>query len=347
MTEIKINILAPSESGHWPDKLIRLAGYPATDAWSSFIQQIYNFPVFRIEAQQGDKILGLLVLFWVRHPIFGNYLTTAPFGSYGGFSFASTGVRNALLGEAKRLCLEIGAQHIVVRFISRQDSPPPDWQPHPVYATFLIDLETDTENLLLSYSSNHRNHIRKSQKRNLQIRFGHLELLDNTYKVLARSMHELGSPYHSKAYLKAMAEALNEKLEFAVVYDKAGMLVGGGVLIFHDQVVTNLHANILRKYRSSYAGEFLYWSIIERYYQQGLSVFDLGRSLIGSGNEVFKMKWNPRKELLAYWYYLSPGNNLPDLNQNNPKFQLAIKIWKHLPAPIVRLLGPALIRGLA
>ena len=347
MTELKVRVLDSFEQNPWPDKLIQLAGFPATASWSNFIQKIYKFPVYKIEARHGDQVAGLLVLFWIRHPIFGSYLTTAPFASYGGFSFSSLPARDALLAEAARLCRELRAQYTVVRFDAEQDDPPPDWQPHPIYATYLVDLAPDPEALLSSYSANHRNHIRKSLKRNFSIQFGHLDLLNDTYAALARSMHELGSPYHSKAYLHAMAESLGEKLEFAVVQDESGNLVGSGAFIFHGRVVTNLHANILRKYRSSYAGEFLYWSLLERYCQQGLRTFDLGRSLMGSGNEVFKMKWNPRKERLAYWYYLPSNRKIPELNQKNPNIQLIISLWKRLPFPIVRLLGPALIRGLA
>jgi hypothetical protein len=73
----------------------------------------------------------------------------------------------------------------------------------------------------------------------------------------------------------------------------------------------------------------------------------MGRSLIGSGNEVFKMKWNPQKQVLAYWYYLRKIHGVPGLNQKNPKFRLAIWMWQRMPAFIVRLIGPALIRGLA
>jgi hypothetical protein len=201
--------------------------------------------------------------------------------------------------------------------------------------------------MMSAYTSDHRNHIRKSLKKNFSIKFGQLELLDDTYEGLARSMHELGSPYHNKSYLGMMAEALGNALEFAVLYSPHGEIAGAGVFISQGNVVTNLHANILRRYRSDYAGEFLYWSLIERYSRKGYKVFDLGRSLIGSGNEVFKMKWKPRKQLLAYWYALMPGHTLPELNQKNPKFQIAIWMWKHMPAFAVRLLGPFLIKGVA
>ena len=144
-----------------------------------------------------------------------------------------------------------------------------------------------------------------------------------------------------------MAELLGDTLEFAVLYDADGKISGAGDFIYQEDTISNLHANILRDTRSLYAGEFFYWSVIERGISKGLKTFDLGRSLIGSGNEVFKMKWSPKKQPLAYWYWLAPGEHLPSINQKNPKFQAVIAIWKRLPAFVVKLIGPYIIRGLA
>jgi FemAB-related protein (PEP-CTERM system-associated) len=288
-----------------------------------------------------------LALVRVKHLIFGDYLTTSPFGSYGGFAYSSQASRDALLEKARALGNELGVEYVNVRFEAGEDVPPDGWMQHPVYATYLVDLVPDPHELMTGYSSDHRNHIRKSFKKRFSIKFGHLDLLDDAYEALAQSMHELGSPYHNKAYLEAMAKSLGSALELAVVYGTQDQLVGVGVFILQGDTVTNLHANILRRFRSDYAGEFLYWMALERYSRRGFKIFDLGRSLIGSGNETFKMKWRPRKKLLAYWYALMPGKQLPELNQKNPKFQLAISVWKRLPAFLIRPLGPFLIKGLA
>ncbi|HUE99797.1 MAG TPA: GNAT family N-acetyltransferase, partial [Anaerolineales bacterium] len=281
------------------------------------------------------------------HFIFGDYLATSPFGSYGGFAYSSVAVREVLLEKARLLGNELGVEYVNIRFEAGEEPPAEGWIQQPVYATYLAELGSDPAPWMRDYSSDHRNHIRKSLKKGFSIKFGHLDLLNDAYEAIALSMHELGSPYHTKGYLRTMAESLGDALEFAVMYGPHGELAGGGVFILQGDVATNLHANILRRFRSDYAGEFLYWSALERYCRKGLKIFDLGRSLIGSGNEAFKMKWRPRKELLAYWYALSSGNQLPERNQKNPKFQAAISIWKRLPAFIVRPLGPFLIKGLA
>ncbi|HEX2697025.1 MAG TPA: GNAT family N-acetyltransferase [Anaerolineales bacterium] len=342
-----MQILAPNDPAFWPDQLALSGGFAGFDSWMKFVEKVYGFPAYRIVARTGDQISGLLALTHIKHRIFGDHLITAPFASYGGFAFSSAEASDALLAKARGLANDLGVDYVNVRFEAGELTPPLGWVQQPLYATYLTDLTSDLDALLSSYSPDHRNHIRKSLKKGFGIKFGHLDLLDDAYEGLARSMHELGSPYHDKDYLRVMAESLGRSLEFAVVYSPLGKLAGAGVFIFQGRMVTNLHANILRDYRSIYAGEFLYWSVVARYSQRGFKVFDMGRSLIGSGNEVFKSKWKPKRQLLAYWYALHGKTSLPALNQRNPKFRIAIQTWKYLPAIFVRLMGPYLIKGLA
>lgn len=349
MTEpcLTLHRLAAQEPANWPEMLTLPATFTALDTWTNFVHAVYRFPTYRFETEIEGRVTGLLALTHIQHPIFGNYLTTSPFGSYGGFAFQNVEARDRLLAAARALAKDLKVEYVNIRFAPPDPAPPPGWVQHPVYCTYWMDLSPDLDALLSNFSSDHRNHIRKSYKKGFTLRFGGLELLDDAYEVLARSMHELGSPYHAKTYLKTMAEFLGDTLEFAVLYAPQGALAGAGVFIQHGKTVTNLHANILRAFRSDYAGEFLYWGVIARYARRGFQIYDIGRSLVGSGNETFKMKWKPRKHPLAYWYALRPGVELPALNQKNPKFAAAIWLWKRLPAFLVRAVGPALINGLA
>ena len=321
--------------------------FSGLDSWMKVANGIYGYEIYRYEVTEDSQLLAAVSLVEVKHPVFGHYLVTSPFASYGGFVYESQSARDLLLDEISQLAERLKVEYIAIRFDEGDATPPDNWIQQPSYYTYLVDLSSGTEAVLKTFSSDHRNHVRKSLKKGFKIRFGHLDLLDDIYEALARSMHELGSPYHTKTYLREMAESLGGALEFAVLYDPQGKIAGGGVFIFQGDTMFNLHANILRDVRSNYAGEFLYWSVIEHGIQKGMKTFDLGRSLVGSGNEVFKMKWQPRKKLLAYWHWLAPGQEIPALNQKNPKFQLAIAVWKRLPAFVVRAIGPHLVRGLA
>ena len=192
------SILQENESIVLPDSIARSAGFVGMDAWLKFINRMYKFPVYKIISQTKNEINGWLALVRVRHPIFGDYLTTSPFGSYGGFAYSSIAARDTLLEKARALANDLGVEYVNVRFEAGEQIPPAGWIQHPLYATYCAELVSDANQLMSTYSSDHRNHIRKSMKKGLAIKFGHLDLLDDAYAGLARSMHELGSPYHNK-----------------------------------------------------------------------------------------------------------------------------------------------------
>jgi FemAB-related protein (PEP-CTERM system-associated) len=341
-----IRLLSADAPADLPPELERTLNFPGLDSWGSFITKQYRYERIRLRAG-GQRATGFLSLMHITHPLFGNYLLTAPYASYGGFAFDSTSVRDALLDEAAAIASKRSVSHTLVRCDDSVATPPPGWLQHSIYRTYLVDLQPTPDEILCSFSSNHRNHVRKSLAHGFSIKVGHLEILEDTYEGLAGGMHELGSPFHSIGYFDAMARSLGDTLRFVVIYEKSGKVAGGGVFISQDDTVTNLYANILSQYRSYHVGEFFYWSVMLHYQQAGFKILDLGRSLIGSGNEVFKMKWRPAIKGLAYWYKLGRAKEIPELNQKNPQFQLAISAWKRLPSPLVRLIGPYLIRGIA
>lgn len=320
--------------------------FTGLDPWLSFISQVYSYETVRFTVGS-QRTTGVLSMAQIAHPLFGKYLLSAPFGSYGGFAFETVQDRNNLLLQAEQFVRDRKLDYALVRFKECEGAPPETWKQQALYRTYITDISVGEDALMRSFSSNHRNHIRKSAKRGFTIRFGGLEILDDAYEGLSLGMHELGSPWHGKNYIRAMAVSLGESLRFAVVYDTAKVVAGAGIFVTQDKTVTNLYANVSRKYRAVHVGEFFYWSVIQHYYSLGMLEFDMGRSLIGSGNEVFKMKWNPRISPLAYWYHLGTAKEVPHLNQNNAKFQAAIWLWKRLPKKVVRALGPHIIRGIA
>jgi serine/alanine adding enzyme len=346
MSEMRIRKLERDQAAAWSEALASSATFTALDPWSTLVQKTYGYEIHRYEAVTENEVTGVMALTHVRHPIFGNYLATSPYGNYGGFVFTTPEARDALLQQARRLTDDLKAEYVVLRFVDDGSTPPSPWLQNPIYSTYLMNLPAQADDLWATFGSQHRKHTRQALRKGFQSRFGHLELLDDVYEALARSMHELGSPYHSKKYLRDMATLLGDDLEFVVLRDANGKLAGSAVLIYQGEIATNLHANILHDVRSEYAGDFLYWSMLEHYCQKGIKICDMGRSLNGSGNETFKMKWRPRKVPLAYWYYLPKGGPVPELNQKSAKFQAAIRVWKMLPAFVVRAIGPSLIRGI-
>jgi serine/alanine adding enzyme len=314
--------------------------------WNNILQNIYGFEQFWLLAKNNNRVVGCAALALADHPIFGKYLVTAPFGSYGGFYFDTDEAHAALIQKIEELKYILGTRYALIRIIDNGIKIPPGWINDSIYSTYMIEIRDDPQQYLQHVISRKtRACIRNSMNRGCHVSFGHKELLDDFWYVVSRAMKELGSPFHSRRYLKAVLDTLQDNVKINIIYSKDSYPCAAGLHILHNDQVDFLYGPKLNKYRSLNIGEFLYWSIIEYYFQNGFRKLNLGRSLIGSNNENFKMKWRPAVRNLASMYYVSPGDSLPGLNQANPKFKNAIKMWQRMPLWTHRVVGPKVISG--
>ena len=152
MSQTVIRRLSHEEQVPLSTDLSQAVGFTGLDAWMKFVHAFYGFPLYRLVAQTGDEITGWLALVRVKHPAFGDYLVTSPFGSYGGFAYSSVAARDGLLDQAQALAKQLGVEHVNVRFDAGGETPPAGWVGHPIYATYRVDLAPDPNTLLSAYS---------------------------------------------------------------------------------------------------------------------------------------------------------------------------------------------------
>ena len=93
------------------------------------------------------------------------------------------------------------------------------------------------------------------------------------------------------------------------------------------------------------ANNYMYYEVMGRALEVGVRRFDFGRSKLGSGSYAFKTQWNMRERPLPYQFYLVKRKSMPNFSPANPKFKLAISMWKALPLPITKILGPVMVRA--
>ena len=98
--------------------------------------------------------------------------------------------------------------------------------------------------------------------------------------------------------------------------------------------------------RAFSAFDRMYWELMVHAADRGVRHYDFGRSRVGTGSYRFKKHWGFEPEPLAYQYDLVASPELPNKTPDNPRFDLAIKVWKHLPLAVTNRVGPWLSRGL-
>jgi len=90
----------------------------------------------------------------------------------------------------------------------------------------------------------------------------------------------------------------------------------------------------------------MYWEVMRRACERGFKLFDFGRSKAGTGAYSFKRNWGFEPTALTYQFRLIKAEKIPDVNPLNPKFQAFIALWRRLPVPLTKVLGPSIVRGI-
>jgi FemAB-related protein (PEP-CTERM system-associated) len=114
---------------------------------------------------------------------------------------------------------------------------------------------------------------------------------------------------------------------------------------FRDRVLP-YYTGSLDKARAGGANDYMYWSVMRRARARGCTIFDFGRSKVGTGPYHFKRNWGLEPRPIAHQYYMCNGGALPNINPANPRYALLIRAWQRLPIFLATAVSPVLSRSL-
>jgi FemAB-related protein (PEP-CTERM system-associated) len=271
--------------------------------------------------------------------LFGRTLTSLPFLNHGGVLAASDDVARALVEEAARLAASRRCRHVELRHIGRRFEHLPCRQ-HKVTMRLAL-----AGGLWERLDRKARNQVRKAQKSDLTVERGGAELLPAFYAVFARNMRDLGTPVYSKKFFAEVLEACGDRARIIVVRLK-GAPIAAGFTYRTAGMVEIPWASSIRDFNALCPNHLLYWHALETAIADGVAVFDFGRSTPDEGTFKFKEQWGAEPVALHWEYWLPPGNEVPDQSPKNPKFRMAVEMWKRLPLWAANTIGPAVVRGI-
>jgi len=148
-----------------------------------------------------------------------------------------------------------------------------------------------------------------------------------------------------KSYFRILREEFADCSDIVTVTSNGKAVASVLNFYFRDQVLPYYGGGTAAA-RALAANDFMYWEVMRRACERGYRVFDFGRSKLGTGSYAFKRNWGFAAVPMHYQYQLTSGHGIPDLNPLNPKLKLFVSTWKHMPLPLARLFGPAIVRGI-
>ncbi|HVB99770.1 MAG TPA: FemAB family XrtA/PEP-CTERM system-associated protein [Candidatus Dormibacteraeota bacterium] len=310
--------------------------------WKEVVEKSFRWPTFYLMAEEGDEIRGVLPLVWQKSRLFGSFLTSVPYLNAGGTLAVDEQARDALTGEAIELARRRKARYLELRYRTDPGLHLPT-RCHKV--AMVLPLPSDPEAMWAGLPHKVRTDIRKGMKANLEAEFAGEEFLDDFYAVFARNMRDLGTPVYGRQFFSTILRLFPEDAHICRVRCQ-GATIAVSFLIGYRETLEAVWSASRYDYLAMRPNMFLYWSILRFAAERGFRCFDFGRSTIGSGTHQFKKQWGAGEVPLHWAYWLPENASLPELNPENPRYRLAINLWRRLPVPVTKLLGPGLARRL-
>lgn len=312
-------------------------------AWFHLIKDHYGHQAYYLSAWSDDEMVGGLPLFLVHTRFFGRILVSIPYACYGGPCASNAEASEALIARAIELARNLKVDYLELRnkqALERKDLVSKDFK-----YTYALNLKQSNADRWFSLNKEIRQKIFKALELGCSVIHGREELMDEFYAIYCRRMKELGSPAYARGFFQRVLKQYEQKAHIILIRQGETVLAGG------LWIQNGLHAELpwsasTQKYFSTHAVYLMYWRLMLSAVDAGCESFDFGTSNKGSGVEAFKLKWGMIPRKLGWQYWTRNQGPVPDLSPHNPRYSIAIAIWKCLPLKLTQWLGPILVKGL-
>jgi len=342
---MNISLLKREDFNRWDSYVMKSAASSCYHlaCWKDVIEESFGHRTYYLFAEDHDEVTGILPLVHLRSAIFGNFIVSLPYFNYGGVCADDSFISDQLIEKAIAIARDVNAAHIELRHTE------PIINEMPVKmakVSMRLSLSDNRDELWKSFSSKLRSQVRKPEKMGMYSKIGKEEELDGFYKVFSTNMRDLGTPVYPKLFFRNIIRTFPDITRICSVYTKDGIPVASGFLVGFKDRLEIPWASSLRSHNHLSPNMLLYWSALQFACEKGYGFFDFGRSTPGEGTYKFKEQWGS-KPIQLYWYYwMRNGQPMPELNPKNPKYQLAIKVWRRLPVSLTKVIGPAIVKNL-
>ena len=310
-------------------------------AWRNVFSTAFGYESIYFAARRDGRVVGVLPTVLLDSWLFGRSLISLPFLNYGGVVADDAVAERALLDAAVATARARRCRHVELRHFGQRFAELP-CKRHKVTMTLPLGPGPAMWDGL---DRKVRNQVRKAQKSGLTYQSGGAELLPSFYAVFARNMRDLGTPVYSRTFFAAILSAFPDRARIHVVSHGSTLMAAG--LTFQTGATVEIPwASSVRDFNHLCANPFLYWSVLDGAAARGCTTFDFGRSTPNEGTYKFKEQWGAQPVPLCWEYALVDGGELPNSSPTNPKFQLAISLWKKLPLGVATRLGPMIVRSI-
>lgn len=311
-------------------------------SWGESIRKAYGHEVYHLLAEEEENVVGVLMLILIAPPLCPRVLVSLPFCDVGAPLTDNLEVTKALLEKVVQLGRELKIKKIDIRGNIEHSALAKLSYPHQVNSEkvrMLMQLPSTSEELWRGFKSKLRSQVSKAGKNGLEFSFA--DNIDDFYPVFCENMRDLGSPVHSRQWIKSIVRNFGENAKVGVVSFK-GEVIGAGIILTVGSKVSIPWASTLRAHNRLNPNMLLYWNFLKFSADNGFKIFDFGRSTPDEGTYKFKKQWGAEPFPLNWQQIILHGKaqSAKEGKIGSCKRELAAKYWQKLPLGLANFIGP-------
>ena len=311
--------------------------------WRRAVEEAYGFECPYLLAMEAGRITGILPLVIMGLPWCGKGLVSLPYCDVGGVLADSLETGRMLFMSGVQLATDRRIETLELRngavMEGQRGEQQYRYQSVSGKVRMVLELPESSERLWKGFKSKLRSQIRKAEKNGLTFRL--TGDINGFYTVFSENMRDLGSPVHSRMWIRSVIDAYGEKAKVGLVL-KGENLVGGGIILRCGSRISIPWASTLRAWNRLGPNMLLYWKLLEYAADHGVNRFDFGRSTPGEGTYRFKKQWGARPQPLEWIRIFPAAAPIPPGQSSSASRETAARLWRQLPLPLANYIGPRL-----
>lgn len=304
--------------------------------WKEIYREAYNIQSSHFVALEESRVMGNISLFLFRPFLLKSRFVACPISleGSGGFHFENEEAKNALKDAIYNQLRVMKANYAEIHTLQGCGLPE---EMKSDYANYLLVLEADKNAYWSALDSDERSAIRKAKRNNLEIRY--TESLPNFFHTLHMGMKRHGVPWHNIKFYRLIIKYFKEKIKFIGIKYKEKNVASAMIFRYKEDVLAIVNMGSQKNDWPLRCNDLLYWGIIEYCYERGIRRIDMGRSLQGSSQAKFKLKWGAQPSSIYYNYVIGNKDTRFNMYYEGNFYNMATYIWRRLPLCITKNVG--------
>ena len=336
----------PLEDSRWGEFLERHphASLFHTAGWLEALQRTYGYePIAFTTSPPGTSLQNAIVACRVNSWLTGHRLVSLPFADHCEPLVNDPTELPAFFSVFERTVRQERLRYIELRPIHPVESPTALCRSTCVYCFHQLNLRPDLDTLFQNFHKDStQRKILRAQREGLCYEEGLSESLLNTFYrlfVLTRRRHHIPPP--PKRWFRNLIDCFGNTLKVRLALKDRHPVASMLTIRFKDTLVYKYGCSD-PSFHNLGSVHLLFWRAIQEAKQEGLSLFDLGRSdCEDAGLITFKNRWGATRLELTYSRYALSMNSKGHFRPAVPdwKTRIARTMIPHLPDSILTAIG--------